>query len=249
MADYKSKSDKELLDMATIYCYQIKDYSLALPLIRELANRGNAEGQAWLGMCYCEGNGVAKDDSEAFKWFSKAAEKGDKNGQYLLGMSYYLGDGVQKDSEKGIYWIRKAAAQGHEEALETLKKIGVPITAPSSTSSYTPPPSSATSKPAAPVAPKPAPAPSSVGTIANGIWQYKAPVLGFINIKHKHEGKYITKGENLIQFKAGKAGSGGQSYDIKAEVDGYITKMADTYQKNAGEILVEITIGKKRLFG
>src|ERR1019366_3953311 len=39
------------------------------------AERGDAQAQSNLGLCYAQGRGVAKDDVEAVKWFRMAAEQ------------------------------------------------------------------------------------------------------------------------------------------------------------------------------
>ncbi len=44
--------------------------------IYNAAEQGDAQAQLNLGVCYWNGNGVAKDYAEAVKWFRKAAEQG-----------------------------------------------------------------------------------------------------------------------------------------------------------------------------
>ena len=46
---------------------------------------------------YENGEGVAKDDVEAVKWYRKAAEQGDAYAQHNLGLAYSYGSGVVKD--------------------------------------------------------------------------------------------------------------------------------------------------------
>ena len=43
------------------------------------------------------GQGVARDDAEAIRWYRKSAEQGYATGQNGLGMMYLLGRGVSKD--------------------------------------------------------------------------------------------------------------------------------------------------------
>jgi len=40
------------------------------------AEKGDAQAQCNLGLCYEEGAGVAKDAAEAVKWYRKAADQG-----------------------------------------------------------------------------------------------------------------------------------------------------------------------------
>ncbi len=48
-------------------------------------------------VCYADGQGVAKDEVEAVKWYRKAAEQNDAQAQYNLGVCYADGQGVAKD--------------------------------------------------------------------------------------------------------------------------------------------------------
>ncbi len=45
---------------------------------RKAADQGHDEAQYNLGLCYVNGDGVAKDVAEAEKWFRKAAAQGDE---------------------------------------------------------------------------------------------------------------------------------------------------------------------------
>src|SRR5437870_3531600 len=113
---------------------------------RAAAVRGHASAQAYLGYCYREGIGVARDDVEAVKWFRKAAEQGHEVAQYNLGMYYSDnedvpkhpdpvdaimtwglstlgipgGDGADKNSAEAVRWFRKAAEQGNPDAQNKL---------------------------------------------------------------------------------------------------------------------------------
>jgi uncharacterized protein len=46
-------------------------------VMRAKAQKGDAQAQLDLGVCYDFGKGVAKDESEAAKWFLLAGEQGD----------------------------------------------------------------------------------------------------------------------------------------------------------------------------
>ena len=87
------------------------------------AEKGDSSAQYWLGTCYDsenrwrgtsldDGQGVAKDDVEAVKWYRKAAEQGNALAQAVLGGCYSTGRGVEKDDIKAVKWYRKAAEQG-----------------------------------------------------------------------------------------------------------------------------------------
>jgi TPR repeat protein len=84
------------------------------------AEKGEAQGQNSLGVCYARGHGVAKDDVQAAAWFRKAADQGFAPAQELLGNCYLDGEGVPKDQEQAVSWYRKAAEQGQAGAQYTL---------------------------------------------------------------------------------------------------------------------------------
>lgn len=46
--------------------------------------KGDAIAQYNLGVCYYNGNGVAKDQAEAVKWWRKDAEQGHEEAKYEL---------------------------------------------------------------------------------------------------------------------------------------------------------------------
>ena len=79
----------------------------------------------WIGYCYNNGKGVAKDSAEAFKWFSKAAEKNSAWSMNELGRCYEYGWGVAADRDKAISWYRKSAKLGQKDAKENLKRLNV----------------------------------------------------------------------------------------------------------------------------
>ena len=66
------------------------------------------------------GQGVAKDEVEAVKWYRKAAEQNDAEAQNNLGLCYANGQGVAKDEVEAVKWYRKAAEQNYAEAQYNL---------------------------------------------------------------------------------------------------------------------------------
>ena len=68
------------------------DNAAALPLYRDLADKGYPAAQATLGRLYADGyRGVPQDDAEAVKWYRLAAEQGDAQAQNNLGSMYANG--------------------------------------------------------------------------------------------------------------------------------------------------------------
>ena len=84
--------------------------------LKARAEKGDAEAETSLGLCYYVGQGFRQDYEEAAKWFRKAAERGAAHAQYFLGLCYDEGHGVPKDSPKAAYWFTKAANQGNADA-------------------------------------------------------------------------------------------------------------------------------------
>lgn len=91
--------------------------------LTERASKGDAASQFNLGLMYAQGTGLAKDSTEALKWFRKAAEQGYALAQYGIGVMYFNADGVAKDSAEAVKWFRKAAEQGDVYAKLELSLI------------------------------------------------------------------------------------------------------------------------------
>lgn len=93
-----------------------KEYETAVGYLKRAADKGWAEAQYMLALCYKDGYGVEKDPRETVKWAEKAANQGHVEAQYLIGVCYLEGNGVSEDMQKGDYWLEKAAAKGYKKA-------------------------------------------------------------------------------------------------------------------------------------
>lgn len=98
---------------------------------RRLAEKGDANAQAMLGLMYAAGAGVPQDDAEAVKWYRRAGEQGHAGGQPMLGMSYVEGSSLPQDYAEAVKWLRLAAEKGTPMAQYSLgllhaKGRGVP---------------------------------------------------------------------------------------------------------------------------
>ena len=91
--------------------------------IKARAEAGDANSQNRLGFRYYNGEGVAKDFSEAVKWYRKAAEQNDDLAQYNLGICYVNGEGVAKDAVEAVKWYRKAAEQDYAPAQMQTRRL------------------------------------------------------------------------------------------------------------------------------
>ena len=92
----------------------------AITSLRTKAEQGDASCQSALGFLYIHGVGIAKDCTEAAKWFRKAAEQNLAEGQANLGKCYAFGEGVERDYAEAAKWLRKAAEQGIAQAQNNL---------------------------------------------------------------------------------------------------------------------------------
>lgn len=89
------------------------DYSRAFEIWLPLAREGDLAAQRNIGLLYQSGRGVARDSSEAARWFRRAAEAGFDRAQANLAALYLNGDGVEQDHAEARAWFEKAAMQGH----------------------------------------------------------------------------------------------------------------------------------------
>ncbi len=87
----------------------------SLAEIQRKAKAEDAKSQNRLGVCYANGEGVARDDAKAVEWYRLAAEQGYVPAQYNLGVCYANGKGVARDDAAAVKWYAKAAEQ--EDAL------------------------------------------------------------------------------------------------------------------------------------
>ncbi|MEO8616566.1 MAG: tetratricopeptide repeat protein [Luteolibacter sp.] len=80
------------------------------------ATAGDLVSQVELGNLFSKGQGVAKDDKEAIKWYLLAAAQGNLDAQMFLGGIYIRGKSVPKNSAEAAKWYLMAAEQGNAEA-------------------------------------------------------------------------------------------------------------------------------------
>ena len=92
-------------------------------IIREnlaAAEHGDAAAQAYIGWLYLNGNGVPKNELEAFKWTRRAADQGNPGAEFNLGTQYFFGQGIEKSETEAVKWYRKAADHNFSQAQYTL---------------------------------------------------------------------------------------------------------------------------------
>ncbi len=96
--------------------------------LRQLAASGNAAAENALGLRYFQGDGVVKDEHEAFRWFLSSASHGNLAAQSKLGFLYSSGIGVAKDPTKAYYWAVLARARGDESNRELASQLAANLT-------------------------------------------------------------------------------------------------------------------------
>ncbi|MHA1108407.1 MAG: tetratricopeptide repeat protein, partial [Alphaproteobacteria bacterium] len=93
------------------------------PAVNQLwlpAHRGDPNAQYDLGLLYGSGNGIAKNLTEAAKWYRRAADQGHARAQAMLGVLFNSGQGVPRSQIEAIKWWRRAAQQGNADARFNL---------------------------------------------------------------------------------------------------------------------------------
>lgn len=86
------------------------------------ANRGDAEGQLYLGLMYLEGRGgLPQSDGDAVEWYRRSAGQGNAIAQTNLGWMYEQGrGGLQQSDSEAVEWYRKASESGEPTAKVNL---------------------------------------------------------------------------------------------------------------------------------
>lgn len=95
----------------------------ALQFFQRAADKGNAIGQAGLGLAYYYGAGIEKNYEKAFKLFQLSAEQTYVEGQLMLGIMYYNGHGIKRDYKMAVKWFQAAAQSGHVLAYYNLAQM------------------------------------------------------------------------------------------------------------------------------
>ena len=117
--EFKEKDDAITLFEKGIKLYKVGEINHTEAIkwyVKKAAEQGSLMAQNYLGVCYYNGEGVAKNLSEAAKWFIKAAEQGNDCAQCNLGLCYYNGKGLKKNLSQALHWFHQAAQQCNKEA-------------------------------------------------------------------------------------------------------------------------------------
>jgi len=101
---------------AALEKFQTQDRAEAIADIQSLAERGEANSQAFLGSLYATGTGVPRDLHKALAWQEKAARQGQAMAQFNLAVMYSRGMGTEQNLDAAAKWFQEAADQGVPEA-------------------------------------------------------------------------------------------------------------------------------------
>jgi len=93
----------------------------SLEWLRRSANQGFTRAQFSLGERYAQGDGIAKDETEAARWYALAADQGYKEAQHYLAVLYEYGRGVQKDLVQAYKWYSLAAGSSMDPKNQSVK--------------------------------------------------------------------------------------------------------------------------------
>jgi len=111
--------------------FAAKNYSEALPLLRQCADNGSRDAMHLMGWFYQNGFGVAQDFHAASDWYHKAAELGNVISMHNLGALYLNGQGVAQDYATAMQWSLRASEGGAGMAMVNVgwmyeNGLGVP---------------------------------------------------------------------------------------------------------------------------
>ena len=93
------------------------------PISESSSQFTTAAFQNGMGNRHRTGDGAARDDEEAARWYRMAAERGYAPAQNNLASMYEQGLGISQSEESAARWFRLAAAQGNAPAQHSLGQM------------------------------------------------------------------------------------------------------------------------------
>ncbi len=100
--------------------YNKSVYVQAIRLFRPLAEKGNSDAQAMLGMMYLKGEGTTRNYPDAMKWLLLASSQGNTSALNNLGAMHFNGDGVTRNYPEAARLFRQSAVKGDEYGQTSL---------------------------------------------------------------------------------------------------------------------------------
>jgi len=109
--------EKEVSFAESINCSNIE-------CINRYAQKGNAQYQFILGVCYKYGlKGLYQNYHEANVWFEKSADQNYAESQYMLGIAYEEGLGVRQNYFEAKEWYGKACDNGDQRGCDAYTRL------------------------------------------------------------------------------------------------------------------------------
>ncbi len=99
-----------------ICCVPLLKAQVSLDELQASAAAGNVEALNEMGNRFANGQGVARNDQEAIKYYTQAADRSYAPASFNLGMMHELGRGVAKNIGQAFRYYLKAAEQGFSPA-------------------------------------------------------------------------------------------------------------------------------------
>lgn len=118
----EQKFDPAVKVLSMIY-YQDEKFSVrvkCIPLLQELADKGDKQSAYLLALSYMKGDLINADEKLAFAIFSELAEDGDVPSKLHVGTSYLNGQGTKVNVKKGLKLIDEAHREGNKDAGHIL---------------------------------------------------------------------------------------------------------------------------------
>lgn len=100
-----------------IVYYNQKRYKNAVMIFAELVQYKYPPALYYVGKCYRDGTGLAKNDKLALSFMLEAAKHNEPRAQYELAMAIYEGEIVKRDESKALEWLRLAVANEEPRAM------------------------------------------------------------------------------------------------------------------------------------
>lgn len=111
--------DSEAQMMMGFIAREENDHAKAVKYYLMAAESGDAEACAQVAQCYYNGEGVAKDVTQAKKWAEKSAAAGSEAGFLLLGMMAE----AKKDYQNAFAYFKASAEKGNSQACAWLARL------------------------------------------------------------------------------------------------------------------------------
>jgi serine/threonine-protein kinase len=91
--------------------------------LKALADQGDAESQNEYGDCLFHGDGIAKDLTEAVRYYKMSADHGNSRGQYRYGLCLEHGHGTPKNLDEAAKYYKLAMRRGNQIAREAYNRL------------------------------------------------------------------------------------------------------------------------------